>query len=138
MLHQVQLAWVGFELTTSVVIGTDCIGSCIVEIQLHVHHDHDGPCNYSTKCVLWQVEMLPFLKFFSKVSRKRDTGDILRFKKGMKCPSNKKKKVDEMIKSKFVFPIQINSLLHWVCLGESFVTLHRSQFIQAGYTNRIS
>ena len=28
MLYQVHLAWAGFELTTSVVIGTDCIGSC--------------------------------------------------------------------------------------------------------------
>jgi hypothetical protein len=28
MLYRVHLAWVGFELTTSVVIGTDCIGSC--------------------------------------------------------------------------------------------------------------
>jgi hypothetical protein len=28
MLHQVHLALVGFKLTTSVVIGTDCIGSC--------------------------------------------------------------------------------------------------------------
>ena len=30
MLYQVQLAWgwAGFELTTLVVIGTDCIGSC--------------------------------------------------------------------------------------------------------------
>jgi hypothetical protein len=27
MLYRVHLAWVGFELTTSVVIGTDCIGS---------------------------------------------------------------------------------------------------------------
>ena len=27
MLYQVHLAWTGFELTTSVVIGTDCIGS---------------------------------------------------------------------------------------------------------------
>jgi hypothetical protein len=27
MLYQVHLTWVGFELTTSVVIGTDCIGS---------------------------------------------------------------------------------------------------------------
>ena len=27
MLYQVQLAWAGFELTTLVVIGTDCIGS---------------------------------------------------------------------------------------------------------------
>ena len=28
MLYRVHLTWVGFELTTSVVIGTDCIGSC--------------------------------------------------------------------------------------------------------------
>ena len=28
MLYWLHLAWVGFELTTSVVIGTDCIGSC--------------------------------------------------------------------------------------------------------------
>ena len=28
MLYRVHLAWVGFELTISVVIGTDCISSC--------------------------------------------------------------------------------------------------------------
>ena len=28
MLYRVHLAWMGFELTTSVVMGTDCIGSC--------------------------------------------------------------------------------------------------------------
>jgi hypothetical protein len=28
MLYGLHLTWVGFELTTSVVIGTDCIGSC--------------------------------------------------------------------------------------------------------------
>ena len=28
MLYWVHLAWVGFELTTLVVIGTDCVGSC--------------------------------------------------------------------------------------------------------------
>ena len=28
MLYQVHLAWVGFELTTLVVIGIDCLGSC--------------------------------------------------------------------------------------------------------------
>jgi hypothetical protein len=27
-IDRVYLAWVGFELTTSVVIGIDCIGSC--------------------------------------------------------------------------------------------------------------
>jgi hypothetical protein len=28
MLYRVHLAWAGFELTTSVLIGTDCTGSC--------------------------------------------------------------------------------------------------------------
>jgi uncharacterized membrane protein len=28
MLYRVHLAWAGFELTTLVVIYTDCIGSC--------------------------------------------------------------------------------------------------------------
>ena len=28
MLYRVHLAWTGFELTTLMVIGTDCIGSC--------------------------------------------------------------------------------------------------------------
>jgi hypothetical protein len=28
MLHRVYLAWMGFDLTALVVIGTDCIGSC--------------------------------------------------------------------------------------------------------------
>jgi len=28
MLYRVHLAWAGFELTTLVMIGTDCIGSC--------------------------------------------------------------------------------------------------------------
>jgi hypothetical protein len=28
MLYQVHLTWEGFELTTLVVIGTECIGSC--------------------------------------------------------------------------------------------------------------
>jgi hypothetical protein len=28
MVYRFYLAWVGFELTTLVVIGTDCIGSC--------------------------------------------------------------------------------------------------------------
>ena len=28
LLYQVHLGWVEFELTTLVVIGTDCIGSC--------------------------------------------------------------------------------------------------------------
>ena len=36
--------WSRFELTTSVVIGTDCTGSC--KIQLPYDHGHDGPSKY--------------------------------------------------------------------------------------------
>ena len=39
MLYQVHLTWVGFELTTLVVIGTGCIGSCKSKLP----YDHNGP-----------------------------------------------------------------------------------------------
>ena len=35
MLYEVHLAWAGFELTTLVVIGTDCTGSCKSNYQYH-------------------------------------------------------------------------------------------------------
>ena len=38
MLHQVHFALAEFELTTLLVIDTDCIGSC-----LQYDDDHDGP-----------------------------------------------------------------------------------------------
>ena len=34
MLYRVHFAWAGFELTTLVVIGTDCIGSCKSNYQM--------------------------------------------------------------------------------------------------------
>jgi hypothetical protein len=43
-LYQIMLytsAWSRFELTTLVVIGTDCIGSC--KSNYHMIHGHDGP-----------------------------------------------------------------------------------------------
>ena len=42
MLYQVHLAMKGFELTTLVVIGTDCTGS--LKIQLPYDHDHNDHC----------------------------------------------------------------------------------------------
>jgi hypothetical protein len=41
VLYQVHLVLAGIELTTLVVIGTDCIGSS--KIQQPYAHDHDGP-----------------------------------------------------------------------------------------------
>ena len=41
MLYRAHLVLAEFELTTLVVIGTDCIGSS--KIQLPHDHEHDGP-----------------------------------------------------------------------------------------------
>jgi hypothetical protein len=41
MLYQVHIAIEGIELTTLVVIGTDCTGSCIS--QLPYYHKHGSP-----------------------------------------------------------------------------------------------
>ena len=38
IMYRVHFAWAGFELTTSVVIGTDCIGSCN-PTTIRSHHD---------------------------------------------------------------------------------------------------
>jgi hypothetical protein len=34
MMYRVHLAWAGFELTTLVVIGTDCIGSYMKSLKV--------------------------------------------------------------------------------------------------------
>jgi hypothetical protein len=43
MLYRGHFAWTVFEFTISVVIGTDCIGSC--KSNYHIDHCHDGPLN---------------------------------------------------------------------------------------------
>jgi hypothetical protein len=46
MLYWVHLAWVEFEITTLVVIGTDCIGSYkSYDYKLPYDQDHDDPFN---------------------------------------------------------------------------------------------
>ena len=42
MFYRVHFAWVGFEPTTSVVIGTDCTGNCKSNYYMH-DHGHDVP-----------------------------------------------------------------------------------------------
>ena len=46
MLYRVHLAWWGFELTTLVVIDTDCIGSH--KSNYHNDHDQDDPSTNDT------------------------------------------------------------------------------------------
>jgi hypothetical protein len=41
ILYRVQLAWAEFELTTLVVMDTDCTGSC--KSNYNHGHGHDGP-----------------------------------------------------------------------------------------------
>ena len=54
--HNVHLAWVGFELTTLVVIGTDFIGSC-KSFQLY-DRNHVDPSTQRILCILHQ-SLLP-------------------------------------------------------------------------------
>ena len=41
MLYQVDITWAGFELTTSMVIGTECIGNSKSNYQYN--HEYDSP-----------------------------------------------------------------------------------------------
>jgi len=49
MLYRVHLAWVGFEFTTLVMIGTDCIGSYKSNYHTITSHVHDGPYWFCVK-----------------------------------------------------------------------------------------
>jgi hypothetical protein len=61
MLYRVHLAWAGFELTTLVVIGTDCIGS--YKSNYHIYgHDHDSP-----ECIWGQQEPCKQVKLLDEV-----------------------------------------------------------------------
>ena len=48
MLYWVHLAWAGFEITSSVVIGTDCIGSC--KSNYHTIKTTTASMYYCTAC----------------------------------------------------------------------------------------
>jgi hypothetical protein len=51
MLYKVHLAWVGFKLTMSVAIGTDCIGSC--KSNYYTFTTTMAPKQTMTCCGLW-------------------------------------------------------------------------------------
>ena len=57
MLYQVHLAWMGFELTTLVVIGTDCIGS----YKSSYHMITTAPINHWMKRASIQYTLQPKL-----------------------------------------------------------------------------
>ena len=57
MLYRVHQTGAGFELTTLVVIGTDCTGTEVVEIQLPYDHDHDGPHKFMKEIDLSNSEV---------------------------------------------------------------------------------
>ena len=54
-LYWIDISWVGFELTTLVVIGTDCTGSCI-----QLLYNHDSPYLYFMY-LAWTSEPLPWV-----------------------------------------------------------------------------
>jgi hypothetical protein len=55
MLYRAHVAWAGFELTTLMVIGTDCI---YVKIQLPYDHDNESDFKHQLKsvCLIWNVK----------------------------------------------------------------------------------
>ena len=61
MLYRVHLAWAGFELTTLVVIGTDCIGS-YKSSYIFVPNDQDGP--QSRNIIHMVIGYLPYILTF--------------------------------------------------------------------------
>ena len=61
MLYRVHLAWAGFELTTLVVIGTDCLGS-YKSNYIFVPNDQDGP--QSRNIIHMVIGYLPYILTF--------------------------------------------------------------------------
>ena len=93
MLYRVHLAWVGFELTTLVVIGTDCIGS--YKSMLPYDHDHDGCYVYVGLVKVYTIKKKILYQVFHKlyffiqkpiiiVVIKISTGYLLNYKSGEK------------------------------------------------------
>jgi hypothetical protein len=63
--------WSGFELTTSVVIGTDCIGSCKSNYHM-CDHGHDDPC----KMGYFEEKLLFYTNFY--LTTRIDRTQVLR------------------------------------------------------------
>jgi hypothetical protein len=59
MLYRVYLTWVGFKLTTLVVIGTDCIGSC----KSNDHTITTAPCDTRSTDNIWNLFLVITMVF---------------------------------------------------------------------------
>jgi len=62
MLYRVHLAWAGFELTTLVVICTDCIGS----YKSNYHTITTAPLSKYTNVFLYTILYITIIYFYSK------------------------------------------------------------------------
>jgi hypothetical protein len=71
ILHRVHLAWAGFELTTLVVIGTDCIGS--YKSNYHKIMYTTAPTHLQENKQILKVQLFLDLDFFpkNKINHKR-------------------------------------------------------------------
>ena len=61
MLYRANFVWEAFELTTLVVIGIDCIGSC--KSNLPYDHDHDRPRIFLRKTLLFKTAIYTIIFF---------------------------------------------------------------------------
>ena len=69
MLYGLHLTWVGFELTTSVVIGTDCIGSCKSNFHTIRNTMPPHPCdNHAMYLPNWILGCVRYFKYTSENS----------------------------------------------------------------------
>ena len=70
MLYRVHIAWAGLELTTLVVIGTDCIVSC--KYNYHRIMTTTAPCFWTWK-VKWS---LPYLHLLQSIMTELKSGNF--------------------------------------------------------------
>ena len=76
LLYRVHLAWVGFELPTLVVIGSECIDSH--RTKLHLSHDHDHYVYWHW--FFFRVKVyVKFYIYFNKVWQTRMQFYMIRF-----------------------------------------------------------
>ena len=106
MLYWVHLAWVGFELTTLLVIGTDCIGNC--KSNYHMITTTTVPVIYVCVCLskFFRLHILDLDKL-TKMAYLTN----LKWNNSITCKLKKKVKVT----NKRIVQLQ-NTVKPWICL----------------------